>query len=219
MKIENINDDCLENIFSFLDLTNRIRVQSVCVKWRSLIRNQFRREKNLLISSDALNATKNLIYYNYSHYQDQLNDSYSYLQSIKNIENSSPTFIEFKSDKDQSDYSILKLSFSNKLSCKLNNTQFNCIISKFINVKSLAFRSGKNFEFVTPELLNIIIKECRLLVRIDLSNCKEMNNDCLNALSKCSNLKYVDLSNCRRLGNKGFKLLLRKCSKLIGIKD
>lgn len=208
MKLNEINDDCFNLIFSFLDTNERIAVLRVCQRWRTLILNQFARERNLLITSKLNDESSNS-----SNYQISPQDTFSYVYYVEgqNFISTNTNFFNLKST-NELDYSLV-LSVTNKLSFY----QFDRLIYKFANVKSITFNSQKNCQLISVGVLRILFERCKKLSSMDLSNCKEVNSECLKIIAKFKSLEFLNLSNCRNVGNIGLKLILRQCINLKGI--
>lgn len=58
--INRLNDDCLRHIFTFLDLTNRIRLERVCKKWQRVSLSMWRSIHSLDLSEFCCNNNKPL---------------------------------------------------------------------------------------------------------------------------------------------------------------
>lgn len=200
-----INDDCLENIFSFLDINQRLGILRVCQRWRMLILGQFAREHSLLITSPSDPTVCPSVAYLTGCPNDDL--SWLYLHNSNGVH---PDSGPFRPTAARDNYSPLVLSISNKLSL----FQFDRVIHKFPNLNSIAFYSKKSSQTISVDVLRTVLERCKSLTTINLADCKETTSECLRVIADCKTLEHLDLSNCKNIGNNGLKLIFKNCLNL-----
>ena len=209
MKLNEINDDCLENIFSFLDINQKLAILRVCQRWRLLILGQFARERSLLITSLSDPTVCPRVPYLVG---CPTNDELSSLHLPNANDGIQPDaqLFNFRQTADRDHYSPLVLSISNKLSLH----QFDRVIHKFPNLNSIAFYSRKSCQTISVYVLRIVLEHCKGLTTINLADCKEVTSECLRVIADCRTLEHLDLSNCKNIGNNGLKLIFKNCKNL-----
>lgn len=203
MKLNEINDDCLMNVLSFLSFNQRVAILRVCQRWRLLILGQFARERSLLITYQA--NPFHLAPSYAGHFPDKPDVFHAFPLAYQ----PGPSVpLNFAKSPAADDHSSLVLSPD------MSPVQFDCLILWFRNLTAVTVQIKKSGQTLSASvLLKFVLERCKRLTKLNLTDCKEINSECLRAIAECQTLEHLDLANCK-IGNNGLKLILKQCVNL-----
>ncbi|XP_043512255.1 uncharacterized protein LOC122529848 [Frieseomelitta varia] len=200
ISIQKLNDDCLMHIFCYLPIMDRIRLERVCKRWKSLIINSWYNTKKLDLRScmSSSFADRNNRHMSLNMLRKILFRCGSYLNEVDL--SSVPSFYYANLER-------LKICHVPPTSeFLMTDTLY---ITELSTLKALTVSENSVF---TDEFLSRLVMTCQNLTYLDISNCSGISNRgmaaiaslqlevlIMNKMPRVTKVRLCDASNLKRI--------------------
>ena len=204
MNINDLNDDCLKQVFSWLSFRDKVKCERVCKLWKLIIEEVLTQQLTIKISN-CFQGFKSITLFAFL---QKVNEKCFNLKAIDLNDN--------EIDEKSLDIVFNRFHRLTKFSFKNSETFNNSIIKVFISGKNTTnlteiFISNQNID---DKSLKTILKTCPKLKSLDVSKNEKINGkSSLQYLS--SNIISLDISECRYIREDGFNSLVYSKGKYL----